>query len=171
MLRKKADVSIRRIRVRSTSNLRKRSQTADIHLKEMVLLRFRCEGAPKKRLERQSFPERGTKVRLLRPEETGAKTAIRRQPHPVAAAAVGMRHGRDDADRASRPVKTEVARRPVPSRRTRSWLDRRDAPEAMKNLIAGNNVIPGELAHFSNGHQLDEPNVPLVREGETSKVA
>ena len=57
------------------------------------------------------------------------------------------------------------------------WVERRFEElidlrlKAMKNLIARHHMIPSKLAHFANGHQLDEPHVPIVLESEPRKIA
>src|ERR1700716_2997181 len=137
----------------------------------MGLLGLRRECYSEERLEWQSFAKRRSKIRLLGPEETCTKPAISREPHSVAAAAVGMRHGRDNADSAHGAVKPKVARRAIPSCWTDRRLNGRNGLHLVQNLVARHHVIPCELAHFSNGHQLDEPHVPIVLKSEPRKIA
>src|SRR6266446_2596387 len=169
--RREASRTRERRRSCSASDLRKRPETTDAHLEQMVLFGLRRECTSKKRLERQSFAKRRSKIRLFCPEKTCAKTAISHEPHSVAAAAVSMRHGRDNADSAHGAVKPKVARRAIPSYRTDRRLNGRKGLDHLQNLVARHHMIPCELAHFSNGHQLDEPHMPIVLKSKPRKIA
>ena len=136
-----------------------------------MLLWLGSERAAEKRLERQSVPKRSAEIGLLVTEKTGAEPSIRGEPHPIAAPAVCMRHRCDDTDSASGPWKREISRRAVSPRWAGNRSDGRDGLQSTKNLIRWNDMIPGEVAHLSDGHQLDKPYVPRTIEGQPRKIA
>src|ERR1700686_848047 len=137
----------------------------------MVLLRLRAERTAKKRLERHSFAERRAEIDLVIAEETGGEPPVGSKPHAVATAPGGVGHRRDGADSAYGAVKPEVARWAIPSCWTNRRLNGRHSLEPAQNLVARYHMIPGELAHFSNGHELDESHVPIVLKSEPRKIA
>src|SRR6476659_5477436 len=100
----------------------------------MVLFRFRRERPPEERLERQPITKRCAQIGFFFAEQAGAEAPICREPHPVAAAAVGMGERRDDADGSLRAFKTKIPRRSIPPRRPGGRLDLTNSLEPTQNL-------------------------------------
>src|ERR1700681_1894556 len=137
----------------------------------MMLLRFRRESAAKEWLERQTGSKRSPQVDLVVAEETGAEPAVRSKPHAVAAPAVRVRHRGNHPDSSGRIGKAVVARWSIPSLGPGGRLEVSNRFEVAENLVRRDNVIPGQLPHLTDWHQLDESHVPRMIDREARKVS
>src|SRR5688500_8162762 len=68
----------------SAAYLRERTQPADAHLQQRVLLRLLCQRAAEERCKWLASAQCITKVHLVITEEACTKPSIRRQPNPIA---------------------------------------------------------------------------------------
>src|SRR3954468_7863850 len=97
----------------SAANLGQCAQSADFHLQEIVLLRLGSERATEKRREWKAFAKRSAQVHLIVTEKARPQPTIGGEPYPIAAAAIGVGHGCDDADGATTMLEAVVTRRSV----------------------------------------------------------
>src|SRR6266516_85768 len=137
----------------------------------MMLFRLRRKSAAKKRIEWKSFTQWSAQVNLIVAEETRAETPISSESHSIAAAAIRVRHRGNHTDGAARAAEPEVAGGPVSTRRTDSILEWTNLLQRSQHFIGWHDMIPGQLSHLSDRHQLDESHVPLVVDRETRKIA
>src|SRR5688572_6228642 len=129
-----------------------------------------AERGTKKWLERNPVAKWRAKIRLTIAEQAGAEFPVRGEAHAVAAATVGVSHRSYEADASGSGAKPEIARGTIAPRRSIRFLERRDCLEAPENLRTRDDVIPGQIAELSNRHELDEPHVPGVINGEPGKI-
>src|SRR5688572_1286382 len=83
----------------STADLGERAQSANAHLKEMMLERFLFECALEQWTYRTAGPERLAEIHRMVAEKTRPQPAVGCETHTVAGAAVGVRHRSDHTDR------------------------------------------------------------------------
>ena len=98
------------------ANLRQRSQPADLHLEQLVLLWLVRERVSEVGLERHAGSERRAQVHFVVAEQARAEPAVGGEPHAIARRAVRVCHRRDDADRSGGAGPLVVGGGPVPRR-------------------------------------------------------
>src|SRR5215207_2994053 len=123
-------------------DLGQRAQPADASREERVCLRLLRERTADERLERNAGAQRRAQIHLVVAEQAGAQAAVRRESHPIAAAAVGMRHRGDHAD-ATEPIRKAMVRRgTVAARRTRNRLQRPErSRHAREHFVARHHMV------------------------------
>src|SRR5947207_14583878 len=135
-----------------------------------MLARLDCQRAAKERFERKSFAQRSAQVDFFLTKEAHAQPSVRREPHPIATAAITVGHRRDDYDRSDCSLQSEITSRTVAPDWADCWRQRRDYSQTLENFVAGDDPLRRQLSHLSDGHQLDEAYVPVVVERQTPKI-
>jgi len=112
----------------------------------------------------------GSQRHLVISEEARAESSVSGQAHAVARSAVGVRHRRDYPDRAASPGESVISGGTISSGRAGVCRQRTDRAHARQHLVARYDVLPRQLAHLADRHQLDEPYVPLVVERQAREI-
>ena len=85
-------------RATSATDLRERTESADVHLQQVMLQRLFFQRAAEQRSHGFSGSQWVAKVHGMVPEQTRSETTIRREADPIARAAIRMRHRSDHAN-------------------------------------------------------------------------
>ena len=108
---------------------------------------------------RHPAPQQTPQIQGLPVLETGLKSTVRGQPHPVALSAEFMGNGADEADLSPKSRKLIIMGRPiahVPIIRAKNTILLLQQPQ---NLLFRNSILVPSLA---DGHQFDEPHCQRI---------